>query len=128
MRKALLLMSSLSLIIVTIGTAILPNYPLFQLASNSNFYQYVRATLTLVLLLQLVTRPPRHLFFRILAGLTSILIVSWVVINTYNGIMPFLDTLSLLSAAVAIGITTLEINTTDAKENRPGKSTSPLIA
>jgi len=128
MSKLLLFLSLLSLVILALGTSFLPNYPLFQLASSSNFYQHVREILAALLFFQLVTHPPRHLIFRLLSGGVGVLVVAWVLINTYTGVMPFLDGLSLLAAAIAIGVTSLEVSSETTRKNHPEKSTSPLIA
>jgi len=128
MSKLLLFLSFLSLVILAIGTTFFTNYPLFQLASSSSFFEHVREILASILFLQLITRPPRHLIFRILAGLVAISVGGWVIAVTYNGMMPLLDAFSLLASAAAIGVTALEVNPESAKRNRPEKSSSPLIA
>ncbi len=109
MSKLLLLLSFLSLVILALGTAFLHNNTIFWLASGSPVYQYVREILATVLFVQLITHPPRHIVFRLLAGLTAMLVGGWALAATYNGSMPFLDTLSLLASASAIGVTALEV-------------------
>ncbi len=128
MSKLLLLLSFMSLVILAIGTTFFANYPIFQLASSSSFYEHIREILASILFLQLITHPPRHLVFRILSGLVAISIGGWAIAVTYASMMPLLDTLSLLASAAAIGVTALEVNPESAKRNRPEKSTSPLIA
>ncbi len=128
MSKLLLLLSFMSLVILAIGTTFFANYPLFQLASSSSFYEHIIEILASILFLQLITHPPRHLVFRVLSGLVAISIGGWTIAVTYASLMPLLDTLSLLASAAAIGVTALEVNPESVKRNRPEKSTSPLIA
>jgi hypothetical protein len=132
MSKLLLLLSFLSLVILAVGTAFMHNSTLFWLASGSPAYQYVREVLATVLFVQLVTHPPRHMVFRILAGVVAVSIGSWALFTTYNGTMPFLDTMSLLASASAIGVTALEAKPVsnkrmNVKQAKAG-SGNPLIA
>jgi hypothetical protein len=71
-------------------------------------YQYVRELLALVLMLQLITRPPRHVWFRIIAGAIALSVGIWTVEATYSYHMMFLDALCFMSASLAIGVTALE--------------------
>ncbi len=128
MGKLLMLLSCVSLIILAVGTAFAPNNQLFLLASDSNLYQYAREALAATLFLQLVTHPPRHVAFRILAGMLALSVATWVAISFYHGLMPVLDVLSLLASASAIGVTALEINPDSKNRHLPEDSTNPLIA
>lgn len=128
MSKALMVLSFLSLVILAVGTAKLHNNQIFLLASDSNLYQYIREVLASVMFLQLVTHPPRHIAFRMLAGAVAIGVVGWAVVQSYDGIMPFLDTFSLLASASAIGVTALEVNQTSRQKIGAARSSNPLIA
>lgn len=128
MSKLLIFLSFLSLVILAVGTYFFPNYPLFLLASDSNTYRYIIEILASLLFFQLITRPPRHMIFRLLSGMIAALVGGWVIVTTYNGTMPFLDVFSLLASAAAIGINALEVNSETAKKNHPVKTTSPFIA
>jgi hypothetical protein len=50
------------------------------------------------------------MYFRVLCGFIAIGAACWALEETYAYHMLFLDTLSILSASVATGITALEIN------------------
>ena len=127
MGKTLMFLSFLSLVILVIGAAFFPNAQLFILASTSGSYQLVREILASVMFLQLITHPPRHLAFRILAGVVAVGVGGWALKSSYNGTMLLLDMFSLLASAVAIGVTALEIS--PAKEQKPKtRTSSPLIA
>ncbi len=108
MSRVLLVLSALSLLILMAGTALVPQNPVFWLATNSGLYQVIRGVLAVILLAQSVTEPPRHWLLRGLAGVVSIGIVAWVVVVAYLGSMLFLDVISLLAAACAIGVTAME--------------------
>lgn len=109
MNKILLLLSAICLVLLTVGTTLFPNYPVFWLASNASIYEYARIALSLVLIGQFITRPPRHLFFRLIAGLLAVFVGVWVVEATYYSHMMFLDSVSLMATAFAIAITALEV-------------------
>jgi hypothetical protein len=128
MGKLLLSLSMLSLLILAVGTSLMPNNPVFWLATGDNFYQFARLALALVLGIQLVTHPPRHIALRIAAGMLAVTIGYWVIVETYASQMMWLDTLSLLSAAIATGITALELRPEDVSEEEyelPTRQTLP---
>ncbi len=112
MGKVLLFLSLLSLIVVGIGTIVAPNNSMFWLATNSAAFQHVRILVGTLLAIQLVTRPPRHVWFRILAGSIAVFTGIWAVQLTYNYHMQLLDTLAFLGAACGIFATALERNAT----------------
>lgn len=128
MSKLLLFLSFSSLVILAVGTSIMPNNQMFLLAGSSASFQYLREVLAAILFIQLVTHPPRHIIFRLLAGGTAILVAVWAIFATYNGVMLFLDTLSLLAAAAAIGVTALEVKPAQKYESHKSHSSNPLIA
>jgi len=108
MGKMLLLLSLACLVTLYIGTAFFSQNPSFWLASGAASYQHVREVLALVMILQLTTRPPRHVWFRVLSGTAAIVIGAWAIKATYSNQMLFLDTLCFVGAAVAVGVTSLE--------------------
>ena len=81
---------------------------MFWLASTMPAYQYLRESLAFILVMQLTTRPPRHMWFRIISGTIAIALAIWSVQETYNNQMPLLDSLSFLATSVAIGVSALE--------------------
>ena len=108
MSKVLLFLSFLSLVILALGTAFMQNNTMFWLADGGLVYKIVIEVMATILFVQIITHPPRHIFFRILAGLVSLLVGIWTIITTSTGAMPLLDSLSLLASATAIGVTALE--------------------
>ena len=127
MSKILLALSFLSLILLILCAAFIPGSELFAFASTSLGLQIAREILSGILFVQILTHPPRNIYFRILAGIISVGIGSWAVYSTFMGRMLFLDTFSMLGAAFAIGITALEYQ--PSKENTKSRSSSsPLIA
>ncbi len=108
MGKALLVAAFAILALLAFGTQNDPNSSMFWLASSATGYQVVRGGLMAVLLLQIVTNPPRYMVFRA----TSMIIASSVAIfslqATYANHMLLLDALSLLASSVAIAVTALE--------------------
>jgi uncharacterized membrane protein YeiH len=110
--KVLVSLSFVSLLVLIAGTALLPNNPVFWLATSGEIFQRMREALAAVLLLQLFTRPPRHMLFRITSGLLAISVAGWTLGATYSNHMLFLDSMSFLAAAFAIGLTALELQPT----------------
>lgn len=110
MRRLLLLLSALSLCLLAYGTAYYPDFAAFWLASGGVATQTIRFLLAGVLLVQFATRPPRNMYFRMLCGAVAIVAAGWALEETYAYRMLFLDTLSILAASIATGITALEIN------------------
>ncbi len=110
MGKILLFLSLLSLIIVGVGTTVAPDNSMFWLATNSSTFQHVRILVGAMLAIQLVTRPPRHVWFRIFAGSVAVFTGIWAVQQSYNYHMQLLDTLAFMSAACGVFATALERN------------------
>ncbi len=108
MSKTLLLLSLTALTILGIGTSIFPHNPVFWLASSATDFQIVRIILSVILVSQLTTSPPRNFFFRIIAGLLSVLIGTWSIQQSYAYHMNLLDTLAFMAASLAVLITALE--------------------
>lgn len=110
MRRILLLLSALGLVTLALGTTYAPNDPTFWLAASTPVYQIVRGALAIVLFVQFVTHPPRHILFRLLCGLISVSAGIWAIQETNAYHMMALDTLSIMAASIATGITALELS------------------
>lgn len=108
MGKLLLASSVASVSFLAIGTNLAPNSPVFWLASAVSTYQIVRIGLVVLLLAQLLTRPPRHVILRFLTGAMAMAVGIWTLQQTYLYQMPALDTLAFMTASLAMGITALE--------------------
>jgi len=108
MNKLLLSLSLFSLAILGIGTAAMPNDPMFWLASSANHIQYLRIILAGMLALQLITNPPRSIRLRILTGAIAAVVGIWTTQQTYLGNLQFLDILAFLSTSLAVFTTALE--------------------
>jgi hypothetical protein len=106
--KALLLLSLIAISFLGIGAAVAANNPLFWLASSTAGIQAARVILGVILILQLSTDPPRHLWFRIVAGLLSASIGIWAIQQSYSYHMGILDSLAFVSASLSVFITALE--------------------
>jgi len=119
MNRLLLFLSFISLMFLVIGTAFFSSDPVFWIAASGVQYQVIRLSLAFVLWVQLATRPPRNMFFRLLAGLISLGVGSWTITATAGNHMPFLDSLSLLSSAIAVGLTALEVRRTTPQDTDP---------
>jgi hypothetical protein len=78
------------------------------LASDALGYTIVRIVLMASLFGLIITNPPRNPAFRALVGVIAIGLGAWALAWTYQNRMDLLDSASILSASLAIGITALE--------------------
>lgn len=108
MGKFLLTMALMILLFLLAGTIGTPDNALFWFASSSLAFQLVRGVLSVVLIVQIFTQPPRHIWFRLSAGLLAVGVTVWAIQSSYSFTMPILDTFAFLAASVAIGVTALE--------------------
>ncbi|HVC36318.1 MAG TPA: hypothetical protein VNE40_02630 [Candidatus Dormibacteraeota bacterium] len=108
MGKLLLFLSFVIIVFLSVGAVLYPQNPIFLLASTNSIYQHVRELLAFVLILQLVTRPPRHVWIRVLSGTIALSAIIWTIDATYVGQMLPLDILAFLGASIAIGVTAIE--------------------
>ena len=108
MGKLLLLLSFGILMFLSVSAALFPQSIMFLFASTSSTYQHVRELLAFVLMLQLVTRPPRHVWIRVLSGTIALAAGFWTIDAMYIGQMLLLDSLAFLGASIAIGVAALE--------------------
>jgi hypothetical protein len=116
MGKSAVLLSLIAIAIVGFGVMLAPQSSLFWLATGGPTYQHVRIVIAAVLAIQLVTNPPRHVWFRILAGTLAVVTGVWVVQQTSNYHMQLLDTLAFLGASFGIFATSLERSAAVDKE------------
>ncbi len=129
MGRTLMFLSFLSIVITAVGAAFFGDSPLFWLVNDSNVYQAIRGLLASFMFLLLVTRPPRHIVFRVLSGMVGLVIVVWAIKSTLTNAMPILDSLCMLASALAIWVAALEVDTNKLQNQHPsGNSHSPLIA
>jgi len=108
MGKLLLFLSLGILVFLSVSAALFPQNLMFLFASASSTYQHIRELLAFVLILQLVTRPPRHAWIRVLSGTIALAAGIWAIDATYIGQMLLLDSLAFLGASIAIGVAALE--------------------
>jgi hypothetical protein len=108
MGKILQLLSISSLALLTIGTALYPQNALFWMASGAPAFQQIRILLIVLLMIQLVTLPPRHVWFRLTVSAAASITTVWVILATNSFHMELLDSLVFLGAAFTAFATALE--------------------
>lgn len=124
MGKLLLLLSMMSLMFLYVLSEVSPQSPALWLASVSFSYQLIRIVLSMILLVQIFTHPPRHLVFRFVAGLIAIMVGGWAIGSTYGYQMQLADTLAFLIASLAIGITSLEYRPEESMNKKINKASA----
>ncbi len=110
MGKWIAILALINIGILEAGSFLFPSNPLMWLAGTSTGYIIVRVVIMLLLLILLLTNPPRHVLLRVLAGTVATVVLVTVLAATFNGTMPILDSMTLISASIAMGIISLEIN------------------
>lgn len=112
MSKLILFLTFLVLTILLAGGLIAPNDPTMWLASSATGYMALRAILMVVIVALLITNPPRNKVFRAFVGFLATGLFVWAVTATYQNHMQFLDSASILAAAISMGIVALEFQPT----------------
>lgn len=108
MGKVLIFLSIVILLVMSAGESIAPQNSVFWLGSVPATYQHIRVVLAVILVTQFITRPPRHVWFRLLSGGVAAIAMGWAIQQTYLYLMQPLDTLAFLAASIAIIVTALE--------------------
>ncbi len=109
MRQFHLGFSLVMLITMGLGSHYMPDGAFFWLASSDMTMQVVRIVLALVILVFMLTVPPRHVLVRSLAGLISLSTAAWALHASTLMSTPIFDTVLLLQTAIALGIAALEV-------------------
>lgn len=109
MGKTMLMVAFICLSVVAMGTAVMPQNPLFWLLSSHSAHQYARLLLLVIMLAQLRTNPPRNPYFRVITGALGAFVGAWALQETYEYLILPTDTLMYLGSALAIIITSLEL-------------------
>lgn len=110
MRQFHLGFSLIMLITLGFGSFYAPDGAFFWLASSDIMMQIVRIVLSLILLVFILTEPPRHMLVRSLAGLISLSTAAWAIHASTLMSTPIFDTVILLQTAIALGIAALEVS------------------
>lgn len=108
MGKLLQILALLGLLLLSLGTSRFSQFPAFWLASGASLFQYIRELLIVILTVQIVTQPPRHMIVRVVAAFVALTIGTWAIKSTFTYGMQPLDTLGFIGATLAIGVTALE--------------------
>jgi hypothetical protein len=116
MRRFNLWFSLVVLLSMGIGSYYAPDGSFFWLASTDIGAQMVRMGLILIISVQLFTEPPRHMAIRLLTGATALAAAVWAVhVSTFMN-TPIFDTVVWLQAAIALGVSALELPDGDWRE------------
>jgi peptidoglycan/LPS O-acetylase OafA/YrhL len=108
MAKLLNFLSILCLLIVSTGVLMIPSNPMFWLASSSTPLLVLRGLLGSLLFIQLVTNPPRHVWFRVVVSITSVAALGWTIYVTNKYQISLLDTFAFCAASLSLLISALE--------------------
>jgi hypothetical protein len=115
MTRPTIALSGLCLLVLFLGTTLIPANPTMWLAGASTTYNLVRVVLMLVLLTPFITGPPRNWMFRVVIGFVAVSVIIGTIVMTYDGTMKLLDTLSLAASGISIAATALEISYDDGQ-------------
>ena len=108
MGKVMLVLSFIGIGFLFLVGLFDPNSPVMWMASTTENYTLLRLGLMAVLLLLIVTNPPRNVYLRSIVGLLSLVAVSWALSETYQNHLKLLDSFSILEVGVLAGLTVSE--------------------
>lgn len=108
MRQFHLGFALVMLITMGFGSYYMPDGAFFWLASGDVVMQLVRIALSLIILVFMLTEPPRHMIVRSMAGVIALATAAWALHASTLMNTPIFDTVILLQAAIALGIAALE--------------------
>jgi hypothetical protein len=108
MGKVLAILALLGLTAFYLLTLKYPNNTFLLFSNGTQLYQNMRELLCIALFLQVITKPPRHVIFRIATSLLSVGVLYWLVNEIIVGTMLPFDVLIFLAAGISIGIISLE--------------------
>ncbi len=110
MKKSHLFLSASALIAIVLGVAFFKDGFFMAFASESLELQLVRIVLAAIVMSQLITNPPRHVAHRSLTGLTALITAIGTLILFATSLnIGILDVVVFMHAAIALGITALEL-------------------
>lgn len=110
MKKSHLFLSASALIAMVLGVAFFKDGFFVAFASESLELQLVRIVLAAIVMSQLITNPPRHVAHRSLTGLTALITAIGTLILFATSLnIGILDVVVFMHAAIALGITALEL-------------------
>ncbi len=117
MKKFHLCISLIALLGTMIGSIALSQNIFFALVDQSLQAQLLRGFLSCLMLAQLLTSPPRHALLRLFTGMTALVVSVGAMTSLLTvASTSVVDTVILWHAAIALGITALEFesSTSDA--------------
>ena len=111
----------------TVGTLNHDANILLWLASDSLGFQILRIGLTTILVVLLLTKPPRNTIFRIATGFIAGITACYSLYGFYNYAIEFGDCVSLLLASIVIGVAALESSLAVSKARFATSSQESLL-
>lgn len=95
-------------LLLLLGSLFVPDSAIMWLASTSRDMNIVRFCLMALMLLVLLSQPPRSLAARNLLGVSAILFASIALVHLMNGSVKVMDPLVFLMASVVLALEALE--------------------
>lgn len=112
MDKAIFGGSLASVVFLLTGTYVFPHSPIMWLAGTSLTYTIFRLIMTGMLLVVLLSNPPRKMFVRIAMGIIAVVLTGWGVDLMWQGSYKLLDMILFVELGIAFGLAALEVTET----------------
>lgn len=134
MGRIIIFMSMASLLLLLVGSHLMPNNPAMWLAGTTPVYLLLRGLLIVPLGILLITKPPRHISLRVLLSLVAAGVLLAVLWFTYTNKLSALDTLSFAAAGISMAIAALEFDeevtklATKAQASRKHRGHTPALS
>jgi hypothetical protein len=115
-KKLLIIMTTLIVCAMLFDGLYQPDAPLMWLAATTLNYAYMRAALIVVLVMLLLTSPPRSHYFRIfLAGFSSALFIGTILLASWYAV-GLLDAIIFIEVSIIFMIEALEADAVRVKK------------
>lgn len=116
MDKAIFGGSLASVVFLLTGTYVFPHSPIMWLAGTSLTYTIFRLVMTGMLLIVLLSNPPRKMFVRIAMGIIAVVLTGWGIDLMWQGSYKLLDMILFVELGIAFGLAALEVTETDVTD------------
>lgn len=108
MSRVLIFSTILMTAALLVGAIFFPTNPIMWLGSTSADFVTVRAILIVLLTILLFTDPPRNILLRVVLGLSSVALFTWVSMEIYTYSILVLDVGIFILAGIILAIEALE--------------------
>lgn len=127
MSKSIQILTLIVLTTVLIGCLLIPNNPIFWLATATPAYAVARGLLIFIIYAFLLFGVPQNAIIKRMIVALSLSLLGWALVSTYNETTQLLDGLSIAAAGISLTLAALEPDYANRAEENWDVITSPVI-